>query len=1189
MQKIDGQPVYSATDLVGYLACEHLTALERAALDGLTTRPEVMDPELDVLRERGREHEQRYFAELVAAGREVVEIASAGPAEERGELLRGATAATEAAMARGVDVVYQATFFDGRWLGYADFLLRRDSTDRPSRWGPYHYEVADTKLARHVKASAVLQICSYIDQLTLIQGAEPEWLHVVLGGSAHATATLRVADYMAYYRAAKRRFEAAVGEEAPASTFPPTSTYPEPVDHCRVCRWNVDCQLRRRQDDHLSLVAGISRRQRRALVDRGVQTVEALGVVPLPMVPPLDGTSAPALQRVREQARIQVEGRREGRMKYELLHPLDGEPIDPERGLATLPQPSPGDLFFDIEGDPYAFEDGLEYLFGVMEMDGTWHAFWATDDDGTFSLDGEKRAFEGLVDFVASRLDTYPDAHVYHYAPYEPTALKRLMGRHATREDEVDRLLRGGAMVDLLRAVRQGLRASVESYSIKKLEPLYAFRRSVDLRDAGSSIVEFERFLQLSDEERPSSGLLAEIEAYNHDDVHSNRALRDWLEERRGELGERTGLDVPRPTPRDPEPGETQKGELARVEALAGRLIGAMPADPLQRKPSEQGRWLLAQLLSWHRREDKATYWQFHYWMGLEEAQLQEERDPIAGLEPIEPVGERTPKGKQVWRYRFPPQDYDLPRGADVYDPAKQQANPAGRISDWKVGTVVAVDDAERTIDIKRDVHDPHPRAVVPLTVYATPEQRASLFHLGEWVADHGIEGGGPFQAGRDLLLRCPPRAGQLPEASLRLTDETDLQAARRLALTLDRTTLAIQGPPGSGKTYAGARMVLDLVRAGKRVGVCALSHKVVGNMLREICRASVQERFPVSIIQKAAKHQGFQHEAVDVTDDNAAVRTALSAGIVPIAAGTPWLWARADMRDSVDVLFVDEAGQMSLANVVAISPAAASVVLLGDPQQLDQPLQGSHPVGAERSALAHLLGHDPTIRPEQGLFLETTWRLHPDLCDYTSEVFYEGRVTPEPHLARQHIVAPDPVNGTGPRLLPVAHAGNDNESPEEADAVAALARAIVDGGSHWVNEEGLDCPVMWDDILIVAPYNAQVGAIQRLLPDSARVGTVDKFQGQEAPVSIYSMASSSADDAPRGMDFLYSRNRLNVATSRARCVAVVVASPDLLRVRARTPEQMRLANALCRFEEVTHRSVPGPEADDAQQLALAW
>ncbi|HEV7200275.1 MAG TPA: TM0106 family RecB-like putative nuclease, partial [Candidatus Limnocylindria bacterium] len=353
MQLIDGSPVYSATDLVGYLECEHLTALERAVLAGLAERPHVTDPELDVLRRRGEQHERRYLAELTGEGRSVVEITLDGSIEDRGEQLRAAAAETERAMAAGSDVIYQATFFDGTWRGHADFLLRVNDPDRPSQWGPYHYEVADTKLARHVKASAVLQICVYVDMLTAVQGIEPAALHVVLGGSAGGLRTLRVADYMAYYRAARARFDAAVGPEAPAAVYPPAS-YPEPVDHCDVCRWRVVCAQRRRDDDHLSLVAGISRRQRRALVDRGVATLEALGELPLPVTPPLERTSASALERVREQARIQLEGRRARDHRYELFLPAPGEPVPVDLGLAALPEPSPGDLFFDIEGDPYA-------------------------------------------------------------------------------------------------------------------------------------------------------------------------------------------------------------------------------------------------------------------------------------------------------------------------------------------------------------------------------------------------------------------------------------------------------------------------------------------------------------------------------------------------------------------------------------------------------------------------------------------------------------------------------------------------------------------------------------------------------------------------------------------------------------------------------------------------------------------
>ncbi|HEX7950522.1 MAG TPA: TM0106 family RecB-like putative nuclease, partial [Candidatus Limnocylindrales bacterium] len=457
MDRIDGQPVYSATDLVAYLACEHLTQLERAALAGLVERPIRNDPELDVIRRRGFEHERRFLDDLRADGRNAVTIELDGSVADRGEELRAAASRTIEAMAAGADVVYQATFFNGIFRGHADFLLRVEAPDRPSRWGPYHYQVADTKLARHVKASAVLQICSYVDQLEAIQGVRPEWLHVALGGSARTVERLRVNDYMAYYRSARDRFLRAMADETPAA-YPPTGTYPEPVEHCEVCRWAAMCAARRRADDHLSLVAGISGRQRRALSERGVTTLEALGELPLPMTPRLEGTSAGALLRVREQARIQLEGRRELWPRYELLLPEPGAAIPEERGLASLPPPSPGDLFFDIEGDPYAFDDGLDYLFGVLETDGTFHAFWSREDDGEFSLPAEQRAFERLVDFMMARLERDPGLHVYHYAPYEPTALKRLMGRYGTREAEIDRLLREGVLVDLLRAVRQSLR-----------------------------------------------------------------------------------------------------------------------------------------------------------------------------------------------------------------------------------------------------------------------------------------------------------------------------------------------------------------------------------------------------------------------------------------------------------------------------------------------------------------------------------------------------------------------------------------------------------------------------------------------------------------------------------------------------------------------------------------------------------
>jgi len=1191
VQTIDGRTVFAATDLVAYLACEHLTQLERAALAGLVKRPMRDDPELDVIRKRGFEHERRYLADLTAEGRNAVTIRLDGSIEDDGERLRAARAETIAAMLAGADVVYQATFFDGTWRGHADFLLRVDDPARPSVFGAWHYEVADTKLARHVKASAVLQICTYVDLLEAVQGVRPEWMHVALGGSAQTVERLRVDDFMAYYRSVRSRFLATMASDDPPR-FPPVDTYPDPVEHCDVCRWAAECAVRRRADDHLSLVAGISARQRRELAARGVGTLAGLGRLGLPMRPPLEGTSEGALTRVREQARIQLEGRVAHDHRYELLLPGPGATVDPERGLATLPPPSPNDLFFDIEGDPYALEDGLDYLFGVLESDGTFHAFWSRDDRGEFSLDGERRAFERLIDFIMERHAADPTLHVYHYAAYEPTALKRLMGRYGTREDEVDRLLRGGVLVDLLRAVRQSLRASVESYSIKKMEAFYGFEREVDLRDAGSSIVAFEQWLELGDGDRPASDQLERIERYNRDDVVSNHRLRDWLEGLRVELAELTGAPVPRPAIREGQlPPELTEAQ-ARVQDLVDRLVLGVPADRADRNDEQHGRWLLAQLLGWHRREDKSMWWSFFRWMQeMTPEELVDEPEPIGRLEPVELV-EELPNGKQIWRYRFPDQELDLGRNG-VYDPAKAQAAPNDSPFSWGAGEVSALDIAAGTLNLKRPADEPHPRAIVPLNWVATRDHQAALIELGTRVLDLGLDGAGPWQAARDLLLGRPPRAGQADGAVLRRSDETDLEAAVRLGLALDRTTLAIQGPPGSGKTFSGARMILALLAAGKKVGITGTSHKVIGNLIRAVQKAAADTpEIDVRIVQRGEPGQVLDDPAVVRAKDPGDVRARLDDGRSNLAAGTSWLWASSKMVGAVDVLFVDEAGQISLANVLAVSRATESLVLLGDPQQLDQPLRGTHPPGAERSALGHILDGRATMPPDRGLFLETTWRLHPDLCAYTSEVFYDGRLTAEPELARQRSRAPTTVaDGTGPRLVEIPTTGADNESPDEAAAVAALVTSLVGGPTSWIGADGVERPVGWEDVLIVAPYNAQVGTIQRLLPAAARVGTVDKFQGQEAPISIYSMTSSSPDLAPRGLDFLYSRHRLNVATSRARCVAVVVLSPELLRVRARNPEQMRLANALCRLAELARSIDTAEEAvaatDEGQTLVL--
>lgn len=1155
----DGTLVVSATDLVGFLECDHLVTLEEARARGDLERPYREDPQLDLVRRRGYEHEQRYIERLRKDGRTVVEMQRRDP--KTPDDLRAAEAETLAAMRTGTDVIFQATFFDGRWRGHPDFLVRRD--DRPSDLGPWSYDIADTKLARRVKAAAILQMCVYADRLAQLQGLPPETIAVVTGDrESHPH---RLEDYAAYYRAAKRRFEARV---FPPTVADPPRTYPEPVEHCRVCAWWSVCQDRRRADDHLSIVAGAAKVQRRRLVDADVPTLAALAG--LEVGRGIRGMQPRILERLHRQAALQLARRRDGIDRYELIPP---NPDEPGKGLAALPPPAPLDIFFDIEADPWALDDGLEYLFGWVERDEAggepaFHALWAHDRAE------EKAMLEAFVDLVMERRQRDPGMHVYHYGGYESGALKRLMQRHATREDEIDVLLRGHVLVNLYdHVVRQGIRASVESYSIKKLETFYMPQREGPITQAGFSVVEYERWMESGD---PS--ILEEIAAYNRDDCVSNLLLRDWLEARRDEaLATHPEWypdgDVPRPAWEDGEPTERLRAEVAETRRREDALREGVPVDRAERTADQQGRWLLAALLDWHRREAKPQWWDHYRLVEAPTDDLVADGSALAGLRFVEDLGRSA--RSVVHRYAFDPaQDSKVVEGK-AYLGLVPRADASGW--DTTSATVVALDPLAGTVDLKRS-GGPHPVALIPTKPFGSEPMRGALLRLADHVIANGLQGPGPYRAARDLVLRSLPRVAGASPGDVLVPGPQDVTAgARSLAVRLDETVLPIQGPPGTGKTYTAARMILDLVARGSRVGVTAQSHRVIENLLEAVVDAAAKEGRVLSIGHRSDGDDERPAPAgIERIPETKAVPGGLAAGQWDVVGGTSWVWAREDMEGSVDVLFVDEAGQVSLATVCSVAGAARSVVLLGDPNQLPQVSQGTHPEGAGASALEHLVGDARTIPPDRGLLLGTTYRLHPDVNAFISDAFYEGRLDTAPGNERQRVADGLPVGGTGIRHVPIEHDSASNRSPDEAAWIAeAISRLI---GREWTDAKGDARPLTADDVLVVAPYNAQVAeidrAVTRRLGRHSNVGTVDKFQGREAPVAMYSMTTSSPDDAPRDLEFLYSGNRLNVAVSRARGLAVVLANPELLNVACRSPEQMRLVNALCRLVEIAEAQV---------------
>jgi predicted RecB family nuclease len=1138
--------VLAPTDLSSFLACRHRTGLDLAVARDALRRPVASDPFADLLQRLGAEHEERHVASLRAQNLHVVTI-------DRNAEARDHTRETEetlAAMRAGAEVIVQARLAHGNLAGYADILVR---VNQPSDLGAWSYEPQDTKLARETKGGTILQLCAYSDLLGHMQGCLPERFHVVTPDPVQPIHSYRMEDYSAYYRMVRSTLEAAVagGHETLLEDY-----YPEPVEHCAVCRWERRCHARRRADDHLSFVAGASRAHRVELKAQGHQTLAATAAMPVPVTFKPSRGAPETYNRIGQQARVQHQQRTEGRPVVERL------PVTPEEGVCCLPEPSAADVFLDLEGSRFAREGGREFLFGVWHV-GTYRAWWAASDAE------ERAAFEAVMDFIMVTWAANPAMHVYHFNHYEPTAFKRLVGRYATRADLLDRLLRTGRFVDLYPITRQAVRAGVESYSIKKMEQYTGYQRKVALESVGHALLAVELALESCAPDLITADIRDALQGYNQDDCRSTEALRDWLEGLRAEWVAE-GVEVPRPISDDAEaPAEVDDREQ-RVWELRARLLAGIEDRAGQPEHPEHPRWLLAYLIDWHRREDNAQWWEYFRLIELQEEELLDEPKAIAGLQRVarlqvvmNKAGTR-PTGSVVDRYAFPRQDIDVRKGNKL------------KLQDHRgFGEVVSLDREACHLDIRKgpSIAEVHPMAVFVSSVVPGAVMQESVMRL----AGQALEGTAA-NCGLDLLYRRPPRLKPGLSAQERAGEPASDRAIRTVK-ELDRTTLAIQGPPGSGKTYTGASLILDLVASGKRVGVTATSHKVIVNLMEEVEKQARQAGAAVRFGRKCGEEEDdVPGGRTQLLRSNPDALTSIQSEL-DVLGGTAFMWARPEFAGAVDVLFVDEAGQMSLANVLAVSQAADSLVLLGDPQQLDQPQKANHPDGVGVSALEHVLDGAETMPPDRGLFLPMTHRMSPAICRFTSELFYEGKLMAKPSLAAQVLSGTRGYDGSRLWMIPVDHDGNQNASDEEVEAVAALLERLLTPEARWVDEHGVERPLTPGEIRIVAPFNAQVNRLADRLQSVGRaggvpcgdipVGTVDRFQGQSAAVVIYSMTTSRPEDAPRGMEFLYSLNRFNVATSRARCAVFVVCSPRLLEPECRTPRQMQLANALCRYREL--------------------
>jgi uncharacterized protein len=1119
MQKSISGKLFSASDLVNFAACAHLTHLDLVNLE--TPLPKTADSdEMVLIQDKGFEHEGRYLELLRSQHGEVIDLKTDSSDSQ-------ASANTSVALHSGAAVLFQPTFLTAPWVGHADFLIR---VETPSKLGAFSYEVVDTKLSRTSRAKFLLQLCLYSEMLAEVQGVVPRHMYVVLGDGRKETYI--VADYLRYYRQLKQRFLNWTSQVARQS-------YPEKSDRCGMCRWRDLCAEQWENDDHLNRVAGISKSQISKLVAVGVCTMKALTSLP-------ENTLVPRLQtdtknRLAHQARLQVQTLETGQSVFELL------PLAEGKGFARLPPPAEGDLYFDMEGDPLE-DGGLEYLFGLYFFEGgkaVFKPFWA------HSRAQEKLAFEAFMDFVVDHLRKWPKAHVYHYAPYEPIALKRLMSLHGTREDDVDNLLRFHKLVDLYAVVREGIRVGEPSYSIKFIEHFYSGARSGDVKTAGASIVFYEQWKSTGDE-----ALLQAIEDYNKDDVVSTFELREWLMSIRPSGADVAGsvsgaLAQADAKPLKPKSEAVLKAEAA-MEVYRQKLLGGLPEDVLSWTDEDRTKDLMFQLLGFHRRTEKPVWWALFARQDATEEELLDDMEVIACMDA---ASEPVPCG-DGWtcEYSFPEQEFKLKTGDNCTV-----------VSTLAELSKVVIDEEARKVsfycesELAPDSHGLALGTGLPINV-------AVIQGAYKRFVDAYLAGNGKFQAGLDLINRTVPRVlGQPTGQELIGLNEDILAGTNRVVSNLDGSCLFIQGPPGAGKTYTGSHVIVDLLKAGKTVAVTSNSHKAINNLLSAVEKVAELDGFEF----KGAKKSSSPDSAIkgqyidDIWNSQQLVKTVSQYSLV---AGTAWLLTSSKLEQKFDYLFVDEAGQVSLANLLAMSTCARNIVLLGDQMQLGQPIQGVHPGDSGKSTLDYLLKDEATIAPEMGIFLKDTWRMHPDVCHFISDAVYDGRLRAEAKNAKQRLVLGAGANSalvpTGVKFVRVEHDGCSQRSDAEADLVKNLFDSLLAQG--FVDRDGKSHAMSLENILVVAPYNQQVNLLKRVLPEGARVGTVDKFQGQEAEAVIVSMTTSSGQYLPRDIEFLYSKNRLNVAVSRARCLAVVVASPLLLEVNCKTPEQMALVNTLC-------------------------
>jgi len=1125
MQFKDEDIFFSPSDLITFLESPFASHMERSLLEdkSVNIHLDPKDAMLSNLQKKGYLHESEFLSSLISSGKNILEIK-----KEKNDLM---LVKTKDAMAKGFDVIAQAYLQLENFGGFADFLIK---VPGKSNFGNYHYEVWDTKLSKKMKPYFAVQLCSYAEMLENIQGIKPEKIAIVLGDKK--LIHLRTQDFFSYYRLLKSSFILFHKNWKMCDQ-------PDPADSKTHGRWSEYAKKILEERRHLSLIANITRAQIKRLEGAGINTIDEAAKSSLQSIPKLNKD---IFDRLKAQAEMQILSEDIDKPSYKIL------PHDRDRslGLSLLPPHSDLDIFFDIEGFPHV-EGGLEYLWGVTYFDKScerkFKDFWGHDTEQ------EKKAFSDFIDWVFTRWRKDTSMHIYHYGSYEITALRRLMGRNGIKEFEVDTLLRNGVFVDLYNVVRHSILIGEPSYSIKNVEHIYREKRDTKVSSGGDSIVIYEEWRANPDGFTwQTSEVLKSIRDYNIDDCNSTQELAQWL--RSVQKSEK--IKYFRDT--DDEVNETVGEEKTDITKLRDQLLYKSSSEEDEKKQAVFKN--LAWLLEFHRRENKPTWWKLFDRLGLTEVDLHDDMECLVGLSRTikEPFLHKPRARNLTYEYSF-----------DKNQPFKGQSKSFYVLGEERLKlTTISFDPDEGLICLQANKAPTHRISLVP-DQYVNPAPIPSAI---QDVIENILKKDFEPSAITDFLFRRIPRFLNGPKNPIlepNLPPNDFIKSIIMAANNLNKSYLCIQGPPGAGKTFTARNVIGDLISKGKRVGISSNSHKAIINLMDGVADHLIENDILGNLIKIGGSDTDpiFNKKNVIYKRDAKSCVNALNYSSICIG-GTAWLFCNSCLTEEegvkkFDYLFVDEAGQVSVANLVGMSRVSENIILMGDQMQLGQPSQGSHPDQSGESILDYLLQGQSTISPEMGIFLPKTYRMHPDICRLISNQVYDNRLF-SAELTTKHVIEiPSDIIPIkhGIHFIPVVHEGNTQGSEEEVEVIKNLSKKLINV-PYWPDEETKEFrKISWSDMLFVAPYNYQVNLLKSALNPYARVGSVDQFQGQEAPIVFVSMCASNASESPRGLEFLFSKKRLNVAISRAQALVIVVGSADLANTPVNNLHQMELVN----------------------------